>query len=206
MDSVSSGSAESSVTSSPATPVPPRFRNRCRWNQDPDSKRKCRGSATVLHRNAGVCETCLSLRARWTARLVAEYPSAMSRSQLNTLLDKHMDLNRCRQILEQRKASAAGAPLPADALEAGSDGEGRASSVAAAPPAEPASALDEAAQAKAGMRMPMLVGKEFERIFGGLFRGKGAGDAGGAAGAGSDGLGPLANSGSASPSTSPVFP
>ena len=193
MDSVSSASPDTSVTSSPATP---RFRNRCRWNQDPDSKRKCRGSATVLHRNAGVCETCLSLRARWTARLVAEYPSAMSRSQLNTLLDKHMDLNRCRQILEQRKASA-GAPLPAEALEAGSDGEGSVGSVAASRPCEPCSGLDDGAQAKAGMRMPMLVGKEFERIFGGLFRGKGAADAGGAAGAGGDGLGALGKIGSA---------
>ena len=93
----SSFTTDESVTSSPAAP---RFRNRCRWNQEPDSKRKCRGSATVLQRNAGVCESCQSLRARWAARLVAEFPTVMSRSQLNTLLDKHMDLNRCRLILE----------------------------------------------------------------------------------------------------------
>jgi len=92
-----------SLPSSPA----PRFRNRCRWNQDADSKRKCKGSVTVLQRNGGVCESCQSLRARWAARLVAEFPSTMSRSQLNTLLDKYMDLNRCRQILEERKAGSA---------------------------------------------------------------------------------------------------
>jgi hypothetical protein len=61
----------------------------------------------VLQRNGGVCESCQSLRARWAARLVAEFPSTMSRSQLNTLLDKYMDLNRCRQILEERKAASA---------------------------------------------------------------------------------------------------
>ena len=61
----------------------------------------------MLQRNGGVCESCQSLRARWAARLVAEFPSTMSRSQLNTLLDKYMDLNRCRQILEERKAASA---------------------------------------------------------------------------------------------------
>ena len=60
-----------------------------------------------MQRNGGVCESCQSLRARWAARLVAEFPSTMSRSQLNTLLDKYMDLNRCRQILEERKAASA---------------------------------------------------------------------------------------------------
>jgi hypothetical protein len=93
----SSFTTDDSVTSSPTTP---RFRNRCRWNQEPDSKRKCKGSATVLQRNGGVCESCQTLRSRWTARLVAEFPTVMSRSQLSTLLDKHMDLNRCRLILE----------------------------------------------------------------------------------------------------------
>lgn len=93
----SSFTTDDSVTSSPTTP---RFRNRCRWNQEPDSKRKCKGSATVLQRNGGVCESCQTLRSRWTARLVAEFPTVMSRSQLCTLLDKHMDLNRCRLILE----------------------------------------------------------------------------------------------------------
>ncbi len=93
----SSFTTDDSVTSSPITP---RFRNRCRWNQEPDSKRKCKGSATVLQRNGGVCESCQTLRSRWTARLVAEFPTVMSRSQLCTLLDKHMDLNRCRLILE----------------------------------------------------------------------------------------------------------
>lgn len=169
----------------------------------------------MLHRNAGVCETCVSLRARWTARLVAEYPSAMSRSQLNTLLDKYMDLNRCRQILEQRKASASAAgglaSMAGDAQQdmtavntAGLEGRGtviedgqsegagehrpaRAGSASSASPAHqpPAGgAMDDAgAGAGAGARgrdmagMGMAVGKEFERIFGGLFRGKGAADA-----------------------------
>lgn len=106
----SSFTTDDSVTSSPTTP---RFRNRCRWNQEPDSKRKCKGSATVLQRNGGVCESCQTLRSRWTARLVAEFPTVMSRSQLSTLLDKHMDLNRCRLILEVYACSHARPPARA---------------------------------------------------------------------------------------------
>lgn len=128
----------------------------------------------------------------------------MSRSQLNTLLDKYMDLNRCRQILEQRKASAAAqgasacgsAGAAADAAVrdgAGDEGAGAGSGwlggghegvKAAGPPA-----------ATAGRDvggMGMAVGKEFERIFGGLFRGKGAAGAGDVAGtsAAAQGQGP----------------
>jgi len=78
------------------------FHNRCRWNQSPSSKRKCKGSAIALSQNDGVCESCKTVRERWTARLVAEFPAALSRSQIRHILDKHMDLNVCRKILEDR--------------------------------------------------------------------------------------------------------
>jgi len=78
------------------------FHNRCRWNQSPSSKRKCKGSAFSLSQNDGVCDSCKNVRERWTARLVAEFPAALSRSQIRHILDKHMDLNVCRKILEDR--------------------------------------------------------------------------------------------------------
>ena len=114
----------------------------------------------------------------------------MSRSQLNTLLDKYMDLNRCRQILEQRKASAAAqGASTSDSAGAAADtaarvGEGDEGAGWLGGRHEGVTAGGAAATAGRDVgSMGMAVGKEFERIFGGLFRGKGAAGAGDAAGA-----------------------
>ena len=49
---------------------------RCRFNQDPASRRRCRGSAAQRARNGGVCDACAAVRTRWAARLAAEFPKA----------------------------------------------------------------------------------------------------------------------------------
>ena len=50
---------------------------RCRFNQDPASRRHCRGSVVQRARNGGVCDACAAVRTRWAARLAAEFPKVL---------------------------------------------------------------------------------------------------------------------------------